>query len=109
MNTVKYIAKAEPVLTAAGISAAVAAVISLLVAFGVDLSEAQTTAILGVVAVLAPAAVALVRRYVSPSAGVTPKADVVEWLQDGHVLAGEASELPTNTHVREIGELDESV
>ena len=45
----------------------------------------------------------LVRKY------VTANANVVERAQDGHVLAGEASELPTNTHVREVGELDESV
>lgn len=106
---VKHIAKAEPVLSAAGISAAVSALIALLVAFGVDLTEAQSVAILGVVAVLAPAAVALVRKYVSPSAGVVPKRDVVEYEIDGHVLAGEANELPTNTHVREAGDLDEGL
>jgi hypothetical protein len=44
----------EPVMSAATIAAAVSAVIALLVAFGLELSEAQTTAILGVVAVVGP-------------------------------------------------------
>lgn len=104
------IAKTEPVLTASGISAAVAAVIALLVAFGVDLTETQTTAILGVVAVLAPLAVAIARQYVVPLFKVeeeyTPDEDVVEYTIDGQVLAGDASELPTNTHVRTLGDLN---
>ncbi|WP_369069996.1 hypothetical protein [Kineococcus terrestris] len=70
----------EPLVTAAGISAAVAAVIALLVAFGIDLTEEQTAAILGVVAVLAPIAVAAAARgKVTPTAN--PRAD------DGTALA----------------------
>lgn len=103
MNTVKNFAKSEPVISAATISALVAALITLLVEFGVPLDDGQQTAIQGLVAVLAPVAVVLVRKY------VTANVNVVERSQDGHVLAGEANELPTNTHVREVGELDESV
>lgn len=58
--------KNEPVLTVAGVTAAVSAVITLLVAFGVDLTEAQTNAILGVVAVAAPLVVVVARKYVTP-------------------------------------------
>ena len=58
--------KNEPVLTVAGVTAAVSAVIALLVAFGVDLTEAQTNAILGVVAVAAPLVVVVARKYVTP-------------------------------------------
>ena len=103
MNSVKNFAKSEPVISAATISAFVAALLSLLVEFGVPVTDGQQTAIQGLIAVLAPVAVILVRKY------VTPNANVVERAQDGHVLAGEANELPTNTHVREVGELDESV
>ncbi|MFF0721357.1 hypothetical protein [Micromonospora sp. NPDC003816] len=44
----------EPVMSAGAITAAVTAVLTLLVAFGLDLTEGQTTAILGVVAVVGP-------------------------------------------------------
>lgn len=56
--------KSEPVLTTASITAAATAIIALIVAFGVDLTEAQSTAILGVVGVIAPLVVILARRYV---------------------------------------------
>ena len=57
----------EPVLTAASISAVVSAVLALLVAFGLDLSETQTAAILGVVGAVVPLVTAVVAR-----AKVTP-------------------------------------
>ena len=95
----KKILKNEPVVSAATISALVAALLSLLVEFGVPVTDGQQTAIQGLIAVLAPIAVILVRKY------VTPNANVVERAKDGHVLAGEANELPTNTHVREVGDL----
>lgn len=83
MNTHrKSVPTVEPVLTTAGITAAAAAVIALIVAFGVDLSDVQTEAILGVVAVAAPLVVIIARRY------VTPNAKVVEQEQDGVVVAG---------------------
>jgi len=53
----------EPLLTRATITAAVTAVLSLLVAFGLDLSGDERTAILGVVTVLAPIVVAAVTRH----------------------------------------------
>ena len=57
----------EPVITVATITAAVSAIIALLVAFGLDLSDDQRNAILGVVAVAAPIiAGALARGYVTP-------------------------------------------
>lgn len=59
--------KREPVLTVGGIGAAAAAVLALLVAFGVPLTDDQQTAILGVVAVIAPVVVAVIaRRFVTP-------------------------------------------
>ena len=95
----KKILKSEPVISAATISALVAALLSLLVEFGVPVTDGQQTAIQGLIAVLAPVAVILVRKH------MTANVNVVERAQDGHVLAGEASELPTNTHVREVGDL----
>ncbi|MEV6693357.1 hypothetical protein AB0M35_17995 [Micromonospora sp. NPDC051196] len=44
----------EPVMSAAAITAAVTAMIALLVAFGLELSADQQAAILGVVAVVGP-------------------------------------------------------
>lgn len=59
--------KNEPVLTAASITAVVAAAIAALVAFGVSLSDDQQKAVLALVAVLAPIVLALVaRRHVTP-------------------------------------------
>lgn len=52
----------EPLWTVAGLTAGVTALIALLTAFGLDLTEAQSTAILGVVAVVAPTVVALIAR-----------------------------------------------
>lgn len=46
--------KNEPALTVAGIAAAVGAVITLLVAFGLELSEKQVAAILGLVTIVGP-------------------------------------------------------
>jgi hypothetical protein len=52
----------EPVLSVGAVTAGVSALIALLVAFGVDLTEAQTTAILGLVAVAAPFVVGVLAR-----------------------------------------------
>ncbi|RGC68412.1 hypothetical protein C5N14_13580 [Micromonospora sp. MW-13] len=52
----------EPLFTVGGITAAVTAVLALLLAFGLPLSDAQQTAILGLVAVLAPLVVAAIAR-----------------------------------------------
>lgn len=81
----------EPLWTVSGITAAATAVIALLVSFGLDLSADQQTAILGVIAVLAPVIVALVTR-----GKVTPTAKVAETVEsDGTRIAGPASPLPT--------------
>ena len=104
MNTVKNLVKNEPVVSAAVITGLVGALLRLLISFGIDITPDQVEAILDVVTLAAPIVGApIARRF------VTRNSAVVEREQDGQVLAGEASELPTNTHVREIGELDESV
>lgn len=59
----------EPLITVATITAAVSAVLALLVAFGLTLTEAQSVGILGVTGVVAPLAVAWIgrRRVTSPA------------------------------------------
>lgn len=56
--------KREPIITTATITAAVSAVIGVLVAFGVPLSDGQTEAILILVGVIAPLVVILSRSKV---------------------------------------------
>ncbi|GAB2951793.1 hypothetical protein GCM10027280_45230 [Micromonospora polyrhachis] len=60
---------AEPLVTVGTITAGVTALLALLVAFAVPISDTQQTAILGVVAVIAPLVVAAVgrRRVYSPA------------------------------------------
>lgn len=61
----------EPVLTAATIAALVTAVVALLKAFGVPLTNDQAVAITGVVGVVAPLVAAFVaRRRVTPSGAI---------------------------------------
>lgn len=100
----KKFLKNEPVVSAAVITGLVGAILRLLISFGVDITSEQVEAILDVVTLVAPVVGAFIARRF-----VTRNGAVVEREQDGHVLAGEANELPTDTHVREIGELDESV
>lgn len=52
----------NPALTVGGVGSAVGAVITLLVAFGVDLSKEQVEAILGVVLVAGPVVLAAITR-----------------------------------------------
>lgn len=60
--------KKEPAITVGAISAAVAAIIGLAVAFGAPLTEDQQIAILGVVAAVGPiVATVITRRFVSPA------------------------------------------
>lgn len=66
--------KEEPALSVGSITAAVTAVIALLVAYGFDISDQQQTAILGVVAVLAPVIAAAVTRSKVYSEASTQKA-----------------------------------
>ena len=54
--------KNEPLITVGGITAAAAALLTCLVAFGVPLSDGQQTALIGLVGVLAPLAVAIFAR-----------------------------------------------
>lgn len=57
----------EPIVTVAAITGIVSALLALLVAFGLQLSEEQTTAIMGVVGVTAPFVVAVIaRRWTVP-------------------------------------------
>ena len=96
--------KHEPLISVSSIVAAATAVIALLVAFGVPLTEDQKVAILGLVGVVAPVIVALVTR-----GKVTPNAAVVEGLNSsGIVYAGEANELPTGEPIRESGSLHDN-
>lgn len=90
----------EPVVTTAGVVAGVTALLALVIAFGLPLTAEQQTAILGVTAVAAPLVVTIARRYVVPSAAV------VERIEDGAVVAGEGSELPTGEYVRAEGSLN---
>lgn len=55
-------APAEPLITVGTITAAAVAVLALLVSFGISLEDDRQSAILGVIAVVAPLAVALVGR-----------------------------------------------
>ena len=55
--------KNEPLVTRATVTSAVTAVLALLVAFGVDLSNEQRAAVLGIAAVAAPLIVAAVTRH----------------------------------------------
>lgn len=59
----------EPLVTVGSLTAAATALLALLVAIGLDLSADQQSAILGVVAVVAPIVVAVVgrRRVYSPA------------------------------------------
>lgn len=92
--------KTEPVISTATITAAVSAVIGVLVAFGVPLTDDQKVAVLALVGVAAPLVVILARKYVTPNASVVERDDA------GTVVAGEGSELPTGTVVRPAGSLD---
>lgn len=100
----KKFLKNEPVVSAAVITGLVGAILRLLISLGIDITGDQVEAILDVVTLAAPIVGALIARRF-----VTRNGAVVEREQDGHILAGEASELPTNTHVRELGDLNESV
>ena len=96
--------KYEPLISVSSIVAAATAIVALLVAFGVPLTEDQKVAILGLVGVIAPVIVALVTR-----GRVTPNAAVVEGLNSsGIVYAGEANERPTGEPIRESGSLHDN-
>lgn len=63
----------EPAVTAGGITALIAALLALGIAFGLPITDQQREAILGVVVIVAPLAVALlVRPHVTPTAKKQP-------------------------------------
>lgn len=97
----------EPVLSTATITGICGAIIATIVAFLPGaLSQGQQAALLALVGVVAPVIVGVVSRRF-----VTPNAAVVEHIGIGSegtpmIVAGEGSELPTGTTVREPGTLD---
>ena len=70
----------EPVVTVASITAGVTALLTLLTAFGVfNLTAEQQFAVMGVVAVLAPLATILARKWAySPATVAQIKRDVIQ-------------------------------
>lgn len=73
----------EPVITVGTISALVAAILALLVAFGIDIPDDVQSGILAVIATAAPIVAGVIaRRY------VTPAQDVVERRDGDRVIAG---------------------
>lgn len=75
----------EPALSVGTITAAVTAVIGLLVAFGIDLTQDQQVAILGMAAVIAPAIVAIITRAKVYSPASTQK------ISNDSALTGDAT------------------
>jgi hypothetical protein len=66
----------EPALTSGGVVALVGAILALLVAFGLNITDQQRQAILAVVVIVAPIAVALLTRpHVTPTIHVDAKVD----------------------------------
>jgi hypothetical protein len=94
--------KNEPVLTAAVIVALGGAIVGLLVAFGVPITEEQRDAIERFLIIVAPIVLSLAAGLAVRQA-VTPNAKIVEREVDGTVLAGPANELPEGTKIRELG------
>lgn len=90
----------EPVLIRLGITAA-GAIMLVLVAFNVPITDQQQDAILTAIGAVALLVLALWSRP-----AVTPNSLVVEHAQDGKVVAGPGSELPTGTVIRDVGSLD---
>lgn len=85
----------EPALTIGAVTSLVAAILGLLVAFGVQVTAEQRDAILAVVvaiAVVAPfVASVLIRRKVTATTQIVAQLD----RHTGEVVAGDASPLPT--------------
>lgn len=88
--------KNEPAVTVASITAGVTAILGLLTAFGLPLTDEQTTAILGVVAVIGPLVVGFIaRRYVVPTNHVAAREDT----GTGRIVAGPAAQQADGTRV----------
>lgn len=85
----------EPILTTGAVVSAVTAALSLAASFGLNLSEDQRTAILGVVPfIVAGVTWALARRKTSPAA------EVAAQKINGQVVAGPASAISDGTPVK---------
>lgn len=85
----------EPILTTASITALVVAVIAVLVAFGIPLTQEQQTAIIALVGVVAPFVVwAIARRFTTPTKNVAAVVD-----KTGKTVAGPASDVHNQTVV----------
>lgn len=96
----------EPAIVTASAVALATAILTLLVAYGIDIDPGQQAAIVGAVSAALSTA-ALLTTGVVIRAQVTPSSSVVE-RTDGHgsVVAGAASELPTGQRIRAEGSLD---
>ena len=86
--------KSEPAVVIGTVTTAVAAILAVLVAFGIDLSPGQQVAILGVVAGVGPLVVAFVTR-----SQVAAFSTVVAQQVGGAVIAGPASVLAVGAPV----------
>lgn len=86
--------KNQPVLTATVVTTTVAAVLTLLTAFGIPLTDEQTGAINGLIAVLAPVIVGIIAIRTSTSDN-----KIVEVEDGGVVVAGAANEMVTTGEV----------
>lgn len=87
----------EPAVVIGVITAFVAALIAALVAFGVDFTEEQRQAVLGMIGptvFLILLVAFLIRRKVSPTSTVVARST-----PEGDVVAGEASPIPTGIGV----------
>jgi FtsH-binding integral membrane protein len=92
------VSQSEPALTTSTITSVVAAAITLLVAFGLSLSETQTVAITGFVAVVAPLVSGFfTRKQVTPSKEVA-----VQATPSGDLVAGDALVTVDNGTVVEV-------
>jgi hypothetical protein len=86
----------SPLLTTAAVTSLVAAVISVLVAFGIQLTADQQTAIMGLVTVASPWAVWLVgRNYTTALSNPTD--------EDGTPLVRASDGMPTEAQTRSMG------
>lgn len=104
------IAQAEPVTIGGGILALGSLIIGGLPLFTDALTAEQVGYINLVFAAVVALATAIIRHFTVAKARVdkefTHNDDVVEKIEDHQVIAGEGSELPTGTHVREAGVLN---
>ena len=99
MSAPKASSTQDPVGSAAWIVSAASAVITLLVAFGLQVTAEQTAAILAVVFIAAQAAQAIWTRR-----RVTPNTKVLELTDGADVIAGPANDLLHNgERVRSLG------